>query len=146
MAGRGRIENLRPWKPGQSGNPSGRPKRLPVSDRYREQMEMALPPEVCAQAHLKPGSKFGDLLARGVIMRAATKGDAAAAKEVTDRIEGRAPLRLELEDRPEPKVVSPSAEMTSEQRREFMLNNLMRQGHSAERAAHILKLMLFEDD
>ena len=23
----GRIENLRPWKPGQSGNPGGRPKR-----------------------------------------------------------------------------------------------------------------------
>jgi len=24
---RGRVENLRPWKPGQSGNPGGRPKR-----------------------------------------------------------------------------------------------------------------------
>ena len=23
---RGRVENLRPWKPGQSGNPGGRPK------------------------------------------------------------------------------------------------------------------------
>lgn len=23
----GRIENLKPWKPGQSGNPGGRPKR-----------------------------------------------------------------------------------------------------------------------
>ena len=24
---RGRVENLKPWKPGQSGNPGGRPKR-----------------------------------------------------------------------------------------------------------------------
>jgi hypothetical protein len=29
---RGRIENLKPWKPGQSGNPGGRPKHDVASD------------------------------------------------------------------------------------------------------------------
>jgi len=29
---RGRIENLKPWKPGQSGNPGGRPKRDVASE------------------------------------------------------------------------------------------------------------------
>lgn len=37
MAGRGKIENLRPpWKPGESGNFSGRPKRKPVYDALLE--------------------------------------------------------------------------------------------------------------
>ena len=31
---RERIENLKPWKPGQSGNPSGRPKKKPITEIY----------------------------------------------------------------------------------------------------------------
>lgn len=31
----GRIENLKPWKPGQSGNPGGRPKRDMASEIAR---------------------------------------------------------------------------------------------------------------
>lgn len=30
----GKPENLKPWKPGQSGNPSGRPKKKPITEMY----------------------------------------------------------------------------------------------------------------
>ena len=29
---RGRVDNLRPWKPGESGNPGGRPRKALVDD------------------------------------------------------------------------------------------------------------------
>jgi len=32
----GRVENLKPWKPGQSGNPSGRPKRRLIDEALEE--------------------------------------------------------------------------------------------------------------
>ena len=32
----GRTENLKPWKPGQSGNPGGRPKKRPITELYEE--------------------------------------------------------------------------------------------------------------
>lgn len=32
----GRIENLRHWKPGQSGNPGGRPKKKPLTELYEQ--------------------------------------------------------------------------------------------------------------
>lgn len=32
----GRVENLRPWKPGQSGNPGGRPKKKPITELYEQ--------------------------------------------------------------------------------------------------------------
>jgi hypothetical protein len=37
---RGRLENLKPWKPGQSGNPSGRPRTKILRDITREIVEM----------------------------------------------------------------------------------------------------------
>ena len=36
---RGRVENLRPWKKGQSGNPEGRPKKKPVTLIFEELFE-----------------------------------------------------------------------------------------------------------
>lgn len=32
----GKLENLRPWQPGQSGNPGGRPKKKPITELYEE--------------------------------------------------------------------------------------------------------------
>jgi hypothetical protein len=31
--------NLKPWKPDQSGNPGGRPKRFALTDALREELE-----------------------------------------------------------------------------------------------------------
>lgn len=36
---RGRVENLKPWKPGQSGNPGGRPKSDVASEIARAVFE-----------------------------------------------------------------------------------------------------------
>jgi hypothetical protein len=45
MAGKGRIENLQPpWKPGESGNPTGRPKKRQLTECYEAVIEQA-PPE-----------------------------------------------------------------------------------------------------
>src|SRR5215471_11077276 len=32
----GNIENLKPWQPGQSGNPGGRPKKKPITELYEQ--------------------------------------------------------------------------------------------------------------
>jgi hypothetical protein len=32
----GKIENLKPWQPGQSGNPGGRPKKKPITELYEQ--------------------------------------------------------------------------------------------------------------
>src|SRR5262245_60822112 len=32
----GKIENLKPWQSGQSGNPGGRPKKKPITELYEQ--------------------------------------------------------------------------------------------------------------
>jgi hypothetical protein len=48
------MENAK-WKPGQSGNPGGRPKKKPVTDYLIDQLDQPIPesmksqlPEVCS--------------------------------------------------------------------------------------------------
>ena len=88
------------WKPGQSGNPSGRPRRLPISDRYAAMAELPLPDYVLAALKLseaeRPAIKtYGDALALSQF-RAGIKGKTEAAREITDRVEGRARQQVEL--------------------------------------------------
>jgi hypothetical protein len=83
------------FKPGQSGNPSGRPKKKPVSERYAESIEMPLPENIRKQLGLKPGATWGDAVAMGTI-RSAVKGNQAAAKELREGIEGKAREQIEL--------------------------------------------------
>ena len=55
QTGRG---NLRPpWKPGESGNPSGRPKRRPITDGYIAMARQKMPPEMCRQLGLNGGCR-----------------------------------------------------------------------------------------
>jgi hypothetical protein len=70
------------WKPGQSGNPNGRPKRKPVSDEIA-----ALLSDADGQA--------AKALAK-VILREALKGDIAFVREVLDRAEGKAQALLDV--------------------------------------------------
>ncbi len=92
MAGHGRIENLRPWKPGQSGNLSGRPKKRPISDRYAERAEAALPEEERLKRGLPRGATYGDALAFDQF-NAALNGRTEAAREIREAIEGKAAQR-----------------------------------------------------
>ena len=103
MAGKGRIENLRPWKPGESGNLSGRPKKRPISDRYAERAETALPEEERLKRGLPSGATYGDALALDQF-NAALNGKTEAAREIREAIEGKAGQRMEISE-PEKKDV-----------------------------------------
>ena len=95
MAGKGKLENLRPpWKPGESGNPSGRPKRMSISDIYAELLERPLPEEVRRKLKLKPseGITFAEALALSVLEKA-LDGNLAAVREVREATEGKANVR-----------------------------------------------------
>jgi len=75
----GNPENLRPpWKPGQSGNPGGRPKKLPITDAIREALAR----------DMGDGRTMADVVV-DVLIEAAKKGDMAAIRELADRAEGK---------------------------------------------------------
>jgi hypothetical protein len=72
------------WKPGQSGNPGGRPKRKPVTELYEE---MLSDPDLVA-----------DL--RNAIAKAIRKGNMAMVlqvREMTDRVEGKVMQPIEAD-------------------------------------------------
>jgi len=74
------LKNLRePWEKGQSGNPSGRPKR-PITEAMLAMLHQV------SKGHNKT---FAQLIAEGQI-RQAVKGSTMAAKEIADRTEGKA--------------------------------------------------------
>src|SRR4051812_2849122 len=72
------------WKPGQSGNPGGKPKKKPVTELYEE---MLSDPDLVA-----------DL--RNAIAKAIKKGNMAMVlqvKEMTDRVEGKVTQPIEAD-------------------------------------------------
>jgi hypothetical protein len=75
------------FKPGQSGNPSGRPPAI-LSDAYREVLAEAFEGDSAARSYAR-------LIALGQA-RAAIKGNTAAAKEIADRTEGKAKEAIEI--------------------------------------------------
>jgi uncharacterized protein DUF5681 len=96
------------WKKGQSGNPAtmfkpgrpgpGRPRKLPITDRYRKAVEEPLPDVIRLRLKLKKGATVGDAIARAMAWQA-IRGDVPAVREITDRLEGRATERIELTDK-----------------------------------------------
>jgi hypothetical protein len=82
----GRVQNLRPWKPGQSGNPGGRPKTAHISQALRTALANGKADEfaeiLCAVAS---GRKKG------------TPVQLAALREIADRTEGRPHQSVNLE-------------------------------------------------
>jgi hypothetical protein len=97
MAGRGRIENLRPpWKPGQSGNLSGRPKKRPITERYAYFLEVPVSDRERIKRGLPKGATYGDAIALGQMKRAIT--NTQAAREIREAIEGRALQAVRIEE------------------------------------------------
>lgn len=90
------------WKPGQSGNPNGRPKRK-LSDRLERIAECPVPEDLrkwlvkkrLISKNLPTASTFGDIIALVQFIEA-LGGSTKAFKEITDRIEGKATARIEL--------------------------------------------------
>ena len=117
MAGKGRIENLIPWPKGKSGNPGGRPRKKPVTERYEELMTTPLPDEVRRKLKLEEGATYGDALAYRIFMAAIT-GKHEAAKEITDRVEGRAPQSMQISG-PNGKPLIPKGGLTSRPMKQF---------------------------
>lgn len=85
------------WKAGgPSPNPTGRPKKKPITDRYKEAIEVELPYEVRKALGLKTGSTMGDALARRMAIRAISGSKAVeAAREMREAIEGRTPQQVQ---------------------------------------------------
>jgi uncharacterized protein DUF5681 len=93
------LKNLTPFKPGQSGNPTGRPKkRLPITDRYVALLESPIEENERKKLKLPKGATNADAIVLQVI-RLARKGNLRAIKEICDRVEGKPSTRVEREDR-----------------------------------------------
>ena len=102
MAGIGKLENLRPpWKPGESGNPSGRPRNKPITAAYQDRLNEKLPDALrkvnvgSVTVELPEGATYLDWIAFGQCIEAG-RGNAAAAREIADRIEGKVPKPVEV--------------------------------------------------
>ena len=77
-----RLKNLKPWKPGQSGNPKGRPpKSICLTSLLKEEINKINPKDRAKRT-------WAELIVLATI-RLAIKGNATALKEVWDRIDGR---------------------------------------------------------
>jgi uncharacterized protein DUF5681 len=80
------------WKPGQSGNPGGRPKTGALAKACRDLLERQV-----------PGDSAGRTYAQAIAERLADlslKGHLSAIRELGDRAEGRAGQLLNVEIRP----------------------------------------------
>jgi hypothetical protein len=92
------------FKPGQSGNPGGRPKLACLSQACRELLSRPVPNDTV-------GRTYAEAIAQ-TIAEKALAGDIRAAQEIADRAEGRARQAIEFED----KTISQAFErMTSEE-------------------------------
>lgn len=90
------------WKPGQSGNPGGRKKNRPITDRYGAVVEIPLPERIrksfnAAGVELKAGATWGDAIAMAAVLEGIkTKNGVLARKELREALEGKSPQRLEI--------------------------------------------------
>ena len=79
-----RLQNLRPFKPRQSGNPSGRPKgQRNYATIYREALE-----KVAHNKHVGAEDMEVELLSKAITF--ARKGNYQFYKDIMDRLYGRA--------------------------------------------------------
>lgn len=83
-------DNLRPpWKPGESGNPGGRPKGRSLTARLRELLDRG---EINGKP-IKDGQQVADLVAKALI-KAAVRGNVKALQYIFDRVDGKIPDKV----------------------------------------------------
>jgi len=78
-------QNLRPWPKGTSGNPAGRPRNTKLTAALRELLGKPDP-------HDKAGRTYAEVIAEAMVLKAC-QGNVGAAKEITNRTEGRSHRR-----------------------------------------------------
>ena len=86
------LANLKKWQPGRSGNPSGRPHKRPITDRYVQILETLLPDKIRKALGLPKGATHGDAIALAQAYQA-IKGKTEAAREIREAIEGKTAQR-----------------------------------------------------
>ena len=74
------TENLKPWHKGQSGNPSGRPRKKLITDELERLLE--------EEAPRGNGKTYAAVIAEALLAQA-RKGDVRAISELASRIEGK---------------------------------------------------------
>lgn len=74
---RGRVENLKPWKPGQTGNPGGRPKGIVSSALSKQLLRRAA----------NGGKSDLDAVVEAII-KTAKKGNTPAFCAIRDTVDG----------------------------------------------------------
>ncbi len=78
-----------PFKPGQSGNPNGRPKgSFSMITLIKKKAEELYPDDPAKQ------KTYGDMVVEQMYKKAIQDNDMAAIKEINDRIDGKAPLHI----------------------------------------------------
>lgn len=85
---------------GNPGNPNaiGRPRKRPVTEAHDDLLRLQVPQDIALAMRkygLKPNATWADAISLG-LARQAIAGNVAAAKELTDRVEGKATQRIEL--------------------------------------------------
>jgi hypothetical protein len=87
---RGRFAKGNPtaFKPGESGNPKGRPKSVTLSEALRAQLGQVMPGE--------EEKTYAEKIAL-VLCEEASKGNVGAAKEIADRTEGKLRQSLDVD-------------------------------------------------
>jgi hypothetical protein len=104
------AEGMKPWKPGQSGNPSGRPKKIRhIPDILARITNERLPPKIRAQmAQLYPDLSnrptFLEAILR-VVVQKALKGESWAVEFVAERTEGKVVTPIDLSTGQQMKIV-----------------------------------------
>jgi hypothetical protein len=83
----GRVENLKPWRKGESGNPGGRPRRKLLTDELERLLEQEAP--------AANGKTWAAVIAE-TLLKQGRKGNVRAIAEIGDRVEGKAQQSVEL--------------------------------------------------
>ena len=81
--------NAYAFKPGQSGNPKGRPKSIVLSEAYRHALVQPFPGD-------PEGRTYAEVIA-GKLVESAALGEVACAREIADRTEGKPRQMLDVD-------------------------------------------------
>jgi hypothetical protein len=84
----GKIENLKPWQPGQSGNPGGRPRTKLITSELERMLEQEAP--------TANGRTWAAVIAEALLKKA-RNGDVRVIAELANRIEGEACQTVDLD-------------------------------------------------